>query len=455
MENMIDKRLKKLNSYPISPEGKYVLYCMEASQRISYNYALLFTIEKSNELRKPLVVIFNITDQYKHSNARYYKFMLEGIIELKRDFETLGIKFQVRKGDYVSGCIEFGKDSCLVVLDRNYLATQRKWRYEVANKLDTLVVEVDNDVVVPVELVSNKEEPYAYLIRNKIYPIMENFIHEFKLPDQKVKSSQFDLGEEFFFSDVNIFLNNLNIDKTVSTVNTFRGGYNEAVKLLDEFIFNKLSMYKEYRSDPTKNYQSNLSPYLHFGNISPVEIIHKILKNYPFEDENVQSFINELVVWRELARNFVYYNINYNKYEGIPEWAKKTLEEHKGDKREFLYTLQDFENAKTHDIYWNSAQKELLKTGKMHNYMRMYWAKKILEWTKDPKEAFDISCYLNDKYELDGRDPNGYTGISWCFGSFDRPFGERKVIGKIRYMSTKGLENKFDIKKYVEKYKNL
>ncbi|MEN2998425.1 MAG: deoxyribodipyrimidine photo-lyase [Brevinematia bacterium] len=449
---LVDKRIKKLNDSVPSSYGKYVLYCMEASQRISYNYALLFAITQANSLGKPVVVLFNITDKYRYSNARYYKFMLEGIIKLKKDFEELGIKFHVRYGDYVSGCVDLGFSASLVVLDRNYLTTHRRWRQEVASRLTTAVFEVDNDVVVPVEFVSSKAEPYAYVIRNKIYPLINEFVDVFSLPKPFVNSCNLDLGEEFYFEDVDTFLAHLNVDKTVPVVNTFIGGYDQARRLLEEFISNKLYRYKEFRNDPTKDYQSNLSPYLHFGNISPVEILYEILRRYDLEDENVRSYVNELVVWRELARNFVYYTPNYNRYEGIPSWARNTLEEHKNDKRDYVYTLEEFEGARTHDVYWNSAQKELLKTGKMHGYMRMYWAKKILEWTKSPEEAFNIVCYLNDKYELDGRDPNGYAGISWCFGNFDRPFAERKVLGRVRYMSARGLEDKFDIKKYVEKY---
>ncbi|MCX8096714.1 MAG: deoxyribodipyrimidine photo-lyase [Spirochaetes bacterium] len=451
---VLETRVKKINGYGIDSSRDYILYCMEASQRINYNYSLLLAVKLANENNKPVVVLFNITDRYKHSNIRYYKFMIEGILKLRKDFEDLGIKFFIRKGDYVSGCVEFGKKSCCIVLDRNYLSLQRKWRSEVARSVDVAVFEVDNDVVVPVEVLSNKEEPYAYLVRNKIMPIIKNYLVEFEVQTPSIKSDHLDFGDEFYFNTVQEYLDNLNIGKSVKPVSSFVGGYDEARKRLTGFIHNKLHSYKEYRSDPTKDFQSNLSPYLHFGNISPVEIINEILKFYSFDDPNVQSYVNELVVWRELARNFVFYNPNYNKYEGIPDWAKQTLEEHSRDEREYIYTLEDLENARTHDKYWNSAQKELLITGKMHNYMRMYWAKKLIEWTRTPREAFDIACYLNDKYELDGRDPNGYAGISWCFGSFDRPFSERKIFGRVRYMSANGLQKKFDIDKYVEKYEN-
>jgi deoxyribodipyrimidine photo-lyase len=245
----------------------------------------------------------------------------------------------------------------------------------------------------------------------------------------------------------------LNIDKSVS-LSPFIGGYSQAKRCLKEFIEKKLHKYKEYRSRPELDYQSNLSPYLHFGQISPIEVVLETLSKYK-KDENVDSFFNELIVWRELARDFCYYNPNYNHYEGIPDWVKKTSEDHRNDKRDCVYTLEEFENAKTHDEYWNTAQLELLKSGKMHNYMRMYWCKKIIEWTQDPKHAFDIACYLNDKYELGGGDPNGYAGISWCFGTHDRLWKERKIFGKGRYMSTSGLEAKFDIKKCVEKVKSL
>ncbi len=449
---MFEYRLNKLNNCQDREDGKYVLYCMESSQREDFNFSLEFAVEKANSLKKPVVVAFFITDKYKYSNQRYYKFMLEGIVKTKKAVEERGIKFVIRKKTFVEGCLELAKNSACVILDRNYLKTQRKWKKEVAEKSDVAVYELENDVVIPIETISKTQIPYAYIYRKKVYEIIERFLHPVLKLEPKIKSLDIDL-ESLEFEDAEDFLNILNIDKKVPTVERyFLGGYDEAEKRLKIFINEKLHRYKQLRSDPTQDYTSNLSPYLHFGQISPLKIVLEVLKNYDMEDENVKSFFDELIVWRELARNFCWFNPLYNQYEGIPEWAKKTLEEHKKDKRDYIYTLEDFENAKTHDPYWNAAQKELLKTGKMHNYMRMYWAKKIIEWTEDPKEAFDIACYLNDKYELDGRDPNGYAGISWCFGNFDRPWQERKVLGKIRYMSDKGLETKFNISDYVRKF---
>jgi len=448
-------RVKALNDGKFNKNGKFVIYWMSQSHRANFNHSLEFAIDLSNAYRKPLLVYFPITDRYKYSNARYYKFMLDGILEAKKSIKERGIKFVIEKVDDIKQrVVEISRDAFALIMDKAYLKFYRRLNRYVAEKLDIPVYEVESDVCVPVEIASDRLEPYAFGFRKKIYSIMDAFIVELKPREVKIKSVSLDFGiEDLTLKDSLEILDILNIDKSVS-LSHFVGGYTQARKYLEEFIERKLHKYKDFRSHPELDYQSNLSPYLHFGQISPIEVVLEVLSKYG-KDENVDSFFNELIVWRELARNFCYYNPNYNHYEGIPDWAKETLEEHKKDRREYIYTLEELENAKTHDEYWNSAQLELLKTGKMHNYMRMYWCKKIIEWTDDPKQAFDIACYLNDKYELDGRDPNGYAGISWCFGTHDRPWKERKIFGKVRYMSASGLEAKFDIKKYVEKVKGL
>jgi Deoxyribodipyrimidine photolyase len=456
MEQEFAGRVKVINRRQFNKNGKYIIYWMSHSHRAHFNHSLEFAIELSNQSGKPLLVYFPITDKYKHSNARYYKFMLDGILEAKKSLEERGIKFAIEKvNDIKQRIIELSENAYALITDKAYLKYYRKLNKYIADRLDVPVYEIESDVCVPVEIASDKQEAYAFTFRKKIYSLLDKYIDELKPREPKIKSVSFDFGiEEITFNNSLEILNILNIDKSVS-LSPFVGGYSQARKYLEEFIEKKLHGYKEFRSHPELDYQSNLSPYLHFGQISPIEVVLEVLSKYGRNDENVDSFFNELIVWRELARNFCYYNPNYNQYEGIPDWAKETLEEHKNDKREYVYTIEELENAKTHDEYWNSAQLELLKTGKMHNYMRMYWCKKLIEWTDDPKKAFDIACYLNDKYELDGRDPNGYAGISWCFGTHDRPWKERKIFGKVRYMSASGLEAKFDIKKYVEKVKNL
>jgi Deoxyribodipyrimidine photolyase len=448
-------RVKALNDRQFNQSGKYIIYWMSHSHRANFNHGLEYAIKLSNDYKKPLLVYFLITDKYKYSNARYYKFMLDGVLEAKKSIEERGIKFIIEKSDDIKqGIIEISKNAVALITDKAYLKYYRKVYNDITKQLDIPFYEVESDVCVPVEIASQKQEVYAFNLRKKIYALLDSYLLKLALREPKIKSVNLDFGiKELTLNSSLEILDILNIDKSVS-LSPFIGGYNQAKRYLKEFIEKKLHKYKEYRSHPELDYQSNLSPYLHFGQISPIEVVLEILSEYK-KDENVDSFFNELIVWRELARNFCYYNPNYNHYEGIPDWAKKTLEDHRNDKRDYVYTLEEFENAKTHDEYWNAAQLELLKSGKMHNYMRMYWCKKIIEWTQDPKHAFDIACYLNDKYELDGRDPNGYAGISWCFGTHDRPWKERKIFGKIRYMSASGLEAKFDIKKYVEKVKSL
>ena len=448
-------RIKALNSKQLNHKGKYIIYWMSHSHRESFNHSLEFAIELSNASKKPLLVYLPITDKYRYSNARYYKFMLDGVLEAKKAIKDRGIKFIIEKVDNIKQrIIEISKNASALITDKAYLRYYRNLHNDIAKKLDIPVYEVESDVCVPIEIASQKQEIYAFNYRKKVYSLIDVYIQKLKPREPKIRSDNLDFGiEEITLNNSLEILNILNIDKSVS-LSSFVGGYSQAKKILQEFIEKKLYKYKEFRSHPELDYQSNLSPYLHFGQISPIEVVLEVLSRYK-KDENVDSFFNELIVWRELARNFCYYNPYYNQYEGIPDWAKQTLKDHINDKRDYVYTLEEFENAKTHDEYWNAAQMELLKTGKMHNYMRMYWSKKIIEWTEDPKQAFDIACYLNDKYELDGRDPNGYAGISWCFGTHDRPWKERKIFGKIRYMSASGLESKFDIKKYVEKVKNL
>jgi len=240
------------------------------------------------------------------------------------------------------------------------------------------------------------------------------------------------------------------VDKTEH----FKGGVSEAKKRLEKFIENKLQDYPKLRNDPTVDYQSNLSPYLHFGQISPIHIASEIL-SAKSATEAKEAYLEELILRRELAANYVQYNNDYDAFKGLPEWAKRSLHNHTKDPRKYLYNLEELENAQTHDPYWNAAQNEMRLTGKMHGYMRMYWGKKIIEWTATPEIAFKTALQLNNKYELDGRDPNGFAGVSWCFGKHDRPWGERPIFGNVRYMNDNGLRRKFDADKYVENVKHL
>lgn len=258
--------------------------------------------------------------------------------------------------------------------------------------------------------------------------------------------------DSFDISDIDKALSRLDIDGTVNRIPTFRGGTSEAKRNLEKFIKSKLDLYGDIRNDPTKDGTSNMSPYLHFGQISPLYIVIKVLAS---KGKGKDAYLEELIVRRELSHNFVFYNQVYDKYDALSPWAKRTLNYHAKEKRQYVYSLREFEQAKTHDPYWNAAQKEMVIKGKMHGYMRMYWGKKILQWSRSPKMAFKTAIYLNNKYELDGRDANAYAGVAWCFGQHDRAWSERPVFGKVRYMNANGLKRKFDADAYVEKVRDL
>ncbi|HKJ66658.1 MAG TPA: deoxyribodipyrimidine photolyase, partial [bacterium] len=311
--------------------------------------------------------------------------------------------------------------------------------------------QVESDVVVPVEAVSAKREYAARTIRPKIHRLLDQFLQP--LQREPVKNPSVDQCiQSEDISDIPAVRRKLDIERSVPPSDHYPGGTSRAKDLLDRFIREKLDRYDIDRNDPVKDVLSNLSPYLHFGQISPLYITLKIRES---ESPGKDPYLEELLVRRELSMNFCYYTDNYDEISCLPQWALDTLFVHAGDKREHVYSLESFERGETHDPYWNAAQMEMVITGKMHGYMRMYWGKKILEWTDHPGSAYGITLYLNDKYELDGRDPNGYAGIAWCFGNHDQAWKERSIFGKVRYMNANGLQRKFDADGYVEKIRRL
>ena len=446
LDEMIQKeRIKFLNRNSIR-KGAYVLYWMQASQRTEYNHALEFAILKANELRRPLIVFFGITDHFPEANERHYAFMLEGLREVKQSLKERGIQMVVLHKSPEIRVIQLAKNSSLTVVDRGYLKIQKQWRNDAAKQMDCPLIQVESDVIVPVKEASPKEEYAAATLRSKVHKKLSHFLVPLKEKDPVIDSLSLDF-ESFDITDLTKTISKLRIDRCVQKVDFFKGGTKEALKHLEVFLEGKLNRFPELRNDPTLDYLSHMSPYLHFGQISPLFIALKVKET---RSPGVEAFLEELIVRRELSMNFVFYNEKYDSFEGLPEWAKKALKAHQRDKRQYLYSLEEFENAKTHDPYWNAAQKEMVVTGKMHGYMRMYWGKKIIEWTKTPEEAFRNALYLNNKYELDGRDPNGFTGVVWCFGKHDRPWGERPIFGNVRYMNDKGLKRKFDADEYVK-----
>lgn len=426
-----------------------VIYWMSRDQRINDNWALLFAQQLALEKNRSLAVVFNLVPKFLDATLRQYDFMLKGLMEVERGLRKFNIPFILLTGNPADEISKFVNklQGSILVSDFDPLKIKSKWKNEISKKIEVPFYEVDAHNVVPCFYVSSKQEFGAYTIRPKIHKNLPEFLDDFsklkKMKSNTTLSSNKIEWEKVFAS--------LKVDENVKPVNWLKPGEIAAHKTLKEFIENKFDKYAELRNDPNEDVLSNLSPYLHFGQISAQRVA--LIVNSIGDHPSTESFLEELIVRRELSDNFCYHNPNYDSFKGFPDWAKKTLNEHRKDAREFVFSLNEFESAETHEDLWNAAQKEMVNTGKMHGYMRMYWAKKILEWSKSPEEALKTAIYLNDKYELDGRDPNGYVGCAWAIGGLhDRAWGERPVYGKIRYMNRNGSKRKFDIVKYIKMF---
>jgi len=298
-----------------------------------------------------------------------------------------------------------------------------------------------------------KEAYSAGVLRPKIHSQWKRYL----VPLKDTHPTYDSLGLQFDTLDLDpeTVLSTLRLDRSVCPVQAFQGGTSMAITRLQGFIEEKLKHYHELRSDPGLDLGSHMSPYLHFGQISPLYIALQVSRARSKPRQAKDAYLEELIVRRELSMNFVRFNPYYDTFRALPDWAARTLRQHEKDRRDYLYGREELEQAETHDPYWNAAQKEMLITGKMHNYMRMYWGKKILEWSETPEDAYATALYLNNKYELDGRDPNGFAGVAWCFGKHDRAWNERPVFGKVRYMNAAGLERKFDMSRYMTRIETL
>lgn len=446
------ERIKTLNERNIADQP-YVVYWMQSAQRAECNHALEYSVQQANALYKPLIVYFGITQDFPEANERHYRFMLEGLRETKAELSKRKIKMVIRKISPETGALEFSSVAAMMIVDRGYLRIEKSWRDFLAYNAACPVVQVETNVLVPTETASSKEEYSAATFRPKINRMLNTFA--LPLEEQGVSLHSINLHlpyEESDIEDIDAALNRFQVDRSVKPVTGFTGGTSQARMHLNDFILNKLKKYPKLKNDPGLDYSSNLSPYLHFGQIAPLYIYQRLEE---FPEVSRSEFIEELVIRRELSINFAQYNDRYDTYDSLPAWAKETLDKHRRDHRPYQYSLNDMEEARTHDLYWNTAQTEMILTGKMNGYMRMYWGKKILEWMTTPEEAYQAAVRLNNKYNLDGRDPNGFAGVAWCFGKHDRPWIEREIFGTVRYMNAKGLDRKFNMMRYVEKVRRL
>lgn len=422
----LDDRQHVISKNSSNIESNYIVYWVQKTVRIEYNYALKLAIKKANEYKKQLMCVFLDDPQINVGVDRNNQFMFSGLLVLESELNKLGINFKIFYEE--EELVRFIDRACFCITDFGYLNFYRKRLEKISSKARIPIVAVESDVVVPVEVTYPKEAYNAFVLRRKIKDLKENYIKDFTLDNYWDKNSK-------------IVPSNL---KNLEELNLQAGELLANINL-QKFVNEKVENYQENKNNPELDATSKLSKYLHFGHISPIKIIREIRKS----NFNTDVFEEELLVRRELAVNFTYYNNQYNKVDCLPKWAIDTLEKHKDDPREYIYNLNELENAKTHDPYWNAAQLQMVKTGYMHGYMRMYWGKKVIEWTREYSQAYQYLIYLNNKYELDGRDPNGYAGIAWCFGKHDRPWFERPIFGTIRYMNSDGLKRKFKIDSYI------
>jgi deoxyribodipyrimidine photo-lyase len=420
---------------------------MQRDQRGIDNPALDAAVAAANLLNKPVVVFFAPVPFYPHANLRHYGFLKDGIADIATALARRNVGFVLRRYPEHS-VLRFCEQvkPALVVGDENPLRETEHWRAIAARKLRTPFWTVDADVIVPSKLME-KAQYSAHIIRPRLRTHLNQYLTASKNAVARVRwigATQLESLDPR--SDIT---QGWQLDRSVPVLSKWKGGTFAALRLLHDFVERKLPGYAKGRNHPEEIQTSRLSPYLHFGHISPITVGLAVAKaEAPKADK--EAFLDQLITWRELAVNFVRCNPDYDSFDCAEPWAHRTLSQHAADPRNVLYTLQQLEHAETHDPLWNASQMQMVDDGWMHNYMRMYWAKKILEWSRTPAEAHRMAVYLNDKYELDGRDPNGYAGIAWAIvGKFDRTWFERPIFGQIRYMSAASTGRKFDSRSYI------
>jgi len=437
------------------PGGLAVVYWMQRAQRGADNPALDLAIEAGNELGLPVVIFFGLTSAFPGANLRHYRFMAEGFAGIAAQVRPRRVGFVIGRDpdhDAVRFCEQVR--AAIVVSDENPLREPERWRARAASRLRVPFWTVDADVIVPSGLLL-KEQFAARTMRPRIRPLIATYLATTREPKARVAWEQAvaQTGSASKVVPASVAaLDGLALDGAIGPVTGMTGGPPAAERVLARFLRERLRGYATNRNHPELDGTSRISPYLHFGHIGP-RAVARAVRDADASREDRDAFLEEFIVRRELAVNFVRFNPRYDRLAGCEPWALRTLDAHRQDEREPGYTAEQIEHADTHDPLWNAAQIQMVDTGWMHGYVRMYWAKKILEWTQTPEEAFDVAVRLNDRYQIDGRDPNGYTGIAWAIGGkHDRAWGPvRPVYGTIRYMSFASTSRKFDSKRYIRR----
>ena len=434
--------------------GGYILYWAQMNRRVESNHALAYAVEVANGLKLPVLFYEGLTCSYRHANDRLHTFLLEAVPGTARRLQTLGIGYvfhlRRRRADANDAFYGLAANAAAVVTDDYPVFVARDHNRRVPDKLAIPYYAVDSSCIVPMGHFA-KQEYAAYTIRPKIRKVLDECLQPVTTPRVKCRftSALPALHTTVTKSNIAELVADCEIDHSIPPSSEYRGGRDEAELRLRYFLENNLRRYAKLNREPSAHATSGLSSYLHFGHISSLEVALAV-REYAAEHKLIaDEFLEQLIVRRELAFNFARFSPSLDSLDALPNWARETLQNHAGDRRDPVYTCEQFERAATHDALWNATQTELLTRGVIHGYYRMYWGKKILEWSATPEEALATMIYLHDRYALNGRDPNTYSNILWCFGLHDRPWSERKIFGMTRYMNLEGMKRKTDVDAYI------
>jgi deoxyribodipyrimidine photo-lyase len=482
-------RIQVCNAAPVRADGDFVLYWMIAFRRLQWNFSLERAVEWAVEMGKPLVVFEPLRIGYQWASERMHRFVIDGMAENRAQIAALKTR-GVFYFPYVEPTVDADKGllaalaghACVIVTDDYPSFFLPRMVAAAASQLPVKLEQVDSNGLLPLRA-TDQVFKTALSFRAFLQKNLRTHLEQFPKPNPLTRLSlpalrrlpaeiarQWPAASAGMLAGRPAELAALPIDHAVGPVD-YRGGATQARKELRRFLQRHLGNYATAGKHPDENARSGLSPYLHFGHISPHEMFRCLATREQWSWERLaakssgrregwwgmssgaEAWIDEFVTWRELGYNMSAHCDDYDRYESLPAWARLTLQKHARDRREPVYSLEEFAAAKTHDQLWNAAQRQLVREGRIHNYLRMLWGKKILEWTASPREAIDVMIELNNRYAIDGRDPNSYNGIFWCLGRYDRPWGpERPIFGTVRYMSSESTRRKLQLKEYLRNY---
>lgn len=474
-------RISQLNDRPANHSGGYVLYWMIANRRANWNYSLDRAVKLAKEHNKPLLVFEALRCNYRWASDRLHSFVIDGMRDNAEAFAERGITYYPYLEQHVGqsdGLIEqLASEAVAVVTDDFPTFFLPRMLRKLAERIPCQFEAIDSNGMLPIRA-TNKVFSRAFDFRRYLQKELKQFLVE--CPEENALATSLSLGSYQLPNEVtdrwpianleNPQIDQLPIDHDVKPAK-IKGGSLTATKTLRSFLKHRFERYGEDRNRIDDSAASGISPYLHFGHLSSHQVFAEVVKLEGWKlsqlsektngsrngwwgaSETFESFIDEFITWREVGYNFCSKRDDYARYSSLPDWAKQTHADHADDRREYLYSLEEFESAQTHDSLWNAAQTELTTTGRMHNYLRMLWGKKIYEWSPSAKSALKTMIHLNNKYALDGRNPNSYSGIFWVLGRYDRAWGpERPIFGKIRYMSSDNTARKINVKEYVKRF---